>query len=127
MMAMSIEIVNPVLSPPPPYVKVTSLMPMTCPAPLSIGPPEFPGLTATSVCTTSILFMLRPVALTILAITVWLRSNGLPSATASQRYRRLADMVGRPIPEHCGGEFFALDRDYGHVGGGVGTNHGSFE
>ena len=65
------------------------LTPITRAAPSSSGPPELPGLSATSVWITSSIIRppragrLRPSALTMPAVTVKSKPSGLPTATAS--------------------------------------------
>ncbi len=68
---------------------IAVLTPITRPAESSSGPPELPGFSAASVCTTSsirrpvVARRLRPSALTTPAVTVHSKPNGLPIATTS--------------------------------------------
>ncbi len=82
---------TPELEPWPPgvwlLVSIWSFRPRTCPLAFSSGPPEFPGLMAASVwIALGIVYwlgavMLRPVWLTMPAVVVSARLNGLPIAT----------------------------------------------
>src|SRR5579859_6697184 len=70
-------------------VSIWSAKPSTLPLPSSSGPPELPGLIGASVWIAPVMVkllgavMLRPTALTIPAVTVSGRLNGLPIATTA--------------------------------------------
>src|SRR5439155_24723993 len=83
-------IAKPTPSLPPDWLAICALTPITSPAESSSGPPELPWLIAASVWIAPAIvallgaWMLRPVALTMPAVSDSCRPNGLPMAyTAS--------------------------------------------
>jgi hypothetical protein len=77
------------------------LMPTTRPAPSTSGPPELPGFSGASVCTTLSMRRperarsVRPSALTMPAVTVHWKPKGLPMATTICPTRSLAEEPSR--------------------------------
>ena len=96
-------------------------MPTTSPRVLNSGPPELPGLTATSVWmkgTTLSSGSERPLALTTPAVTVFSKPNGEPIAsTHSPTFRSLV------LPSVTTGRFFASILQHRDVGLRVGAEH----
>ena len=87
---------------PPERLRICELMPTTSPRMFSSGPPELPGLIATSVwmkATNSPVS--RPLALTMPAVTVFSRPNGEPIAITHSPTRSLLTSpiftAGRPV------------------------------
>ena len=83
--AWSIGTAKPMPSLPPEALAMAVLMPIARPSPSISGPPELPELIAASVwirsCSSPIgVGTVRPSALTMPVVTVWLRPNGLPMA-----------------------------------------------
>ena len=83
--AWSIGTAKPMPSLPPEALAMAVLMPMARPSRSISGPPELPELIAASVwirsCSSPIgVGTVRPSALTMPVVTVWLRPNGLPMA-----------------------------------------------
>ena len=89
---------------PPVRLKIMLLMPTTSPLRLNSGPPELPGLIATSVWMNGTKFSCgseRPLALTMPAVTVLSKPNGEPIATTHSPTRSLLGSpnvtLGRPV------------------------------
>ena len=96
-------------------------MPTTSPRMLNSGPPELPGLIATSVWMNGTKFSCgseRPLALTMPAVTVFSKPNGEPIATT---HSPTLSLVGSPKLHHrqAGG----VDLDQRDVGAPVGADH----
>src|SRR5258708_12674975 len=83
-------------------------MPTTSPRALNSGPPELPGLMATSVCrkgTKESSGRVRPLALTTPAVTLLSKPKGEPMASTQSPTRRSA-----VFPSETVGRFFASMR-----------------
>ena len=85
--AMSIGTAKPMPSLPRPPVTIAEFTPMTSPLMLTSGPPELPGLIGASVWRNDsyslIPTLFRSVAEMMPVVTLWLSSNGEPTAMTS--------------------------------------------
>ena len=97
---------KPTPSLPPESLSICALTPMTLPCMLSSGPPELPWLIAASVWIESSIVKLfgdviwRCSALTMPAVTVSSRPNGLPIATTPSPTCTRARVAERERVEH---------------------------
>ena len=98
---------------------IAVLMPITRPRESTSGPPELPGLSATSLwmipsmACPSLARIVRPSALTTPADTVELKPSGLPIATTSCPTRRLAELAEGRVRQ--GPTDGSHDREIGRV------------
>ena len=103
-LASEVGTANPTPFEPPPAVRMTVLMPMACPRTLIRGPPLFPGLMEASVWMNSSYGpapIMRPIALTMPAVTVCSSPKGFPIAMTgsptSTPEESPSGMTGSPV------------------------------
>src|SRR5438552_2941307 len=96
---------NPMPTLPPAGLTMAALMPTTRPSWSTSGPPELPGLIDASVWMKSSYGPAprkRPFALTMPAVAVWVRPNGLPIASTQSPTLRLSESPSGSVGSGCG-------------------------